>query len=595
MNQKLFDAFKNCGYCRNVTVIRMTRSFRLLLALACAAILSGSFGYAANIWDAGAGSSTLTVTTPANWDDNQVPNFTDGNQILTFGTAGVGATLNTPVNIYGLILNRSGNFQFVSNPSSNLFTISSGGILAEPGSNASAIYTLQSPVVLSADQAWTVQNKSSFTTTLSVGGISGTYNLTKNGSGILSLTGNSTSRSASASVTLEEGVLRLQAGSALNSSTSAPLLLNGGELRLATNTNTTFLGTNISVGGDASITTTRASGTTDHPLQTVGNISIGANTLTVRDAGALSTIGNAVVQTGAVTLTGNAVFNVVNTSNADAVLKLGAVGQSGGARGFSKTGNGTLELTADSSYSGNTTVSGGVLLANAAATGTTVNVQSGGTLGGNGTVGGVRLQSGGTLSPGNSPGTLTVAGDATWEGGANYNWQVAALNEDASNQTSKGINWDYFSVNGTLNLSGLNTNKLNFNLWSLSSVNPDTNGLIAGWPGNGTNTWAIAGAGSGIRLNGTLLSANTDYSSLFNINYAPTNGAGGLLPMGSSFQIITLANANTLYLFASSAAIPEPGQVAASVLLLTLAGSYWLWKRRRAASKNPPPLPGTAV
>jgi hypothetical protein len=65
--------------------------------------------------------------------------------------------------------------------------------------------------------------------------------------------------------------------------------------------------------------------------------------------------------------------------------------------------------------------------------------------------------------------------------------------------------------------------------------------------------------------------------------------------MGSSFQIITLANANTLYLFASSAAIPEPGQVAASVLLLTLAGSYWLWKRRRAASKNPPPLPGAAV
>jgi autotransporter-associated beta strand protein len=595
MNRKLFDAFKNRGYCRNVKVIRVTRSFRLLLALACAAILSGPFGYAANIWDAGGGGNR-SINNATNWQDDSLPDLSSGNSTLVFGTAGDRVTVNVPANVQSLEINRDADFRFITT-GANTLTVGAGGIIALPGSDQTVLYRLPttSLVFLSANQTWTVQNQGASLTSLEASGLSGDFNLTKNGSGTLWITGNSSRSSSSASVTLDGGLLRLDAGSALNTSASAPLFLNGGELRLATNTNTTFLGTNISVGGDASITTTRASGTTDHPLQTVGNISIGANTLTVRDADALSTTGNAVVQTGAVTLTGNAVFNVVNTSNADAVLKLGAVGQSGGARGFSKTGNGTLELTADSSYSGNTTVSGGLLLANAAATGTTVNVQSGGTLGGNGTVGGVRLQSGGTLSPGNSPGMLTVAGDATWEGGANYNWQVAALSQNASDQISKGINWDYFSVNGALNLSGLNTNKLNFNLWSLSSVNPDTNGLIAGWPGNGTNTWAIAGAGSGIRLNGTLLSAYTDYSSLFNINYAPTNGAGGLLPMGSSFQIITLANANTLYLFASSAAIPEPGQVAASVLLLTLAGSYWLWKRRRAASKNPPPLPGAAV
>jgi autotransporter-associated beta strand protein len=315
----------------------------------------------------------------------------------------------------------------------------------------------------------------------------------------------------------------------------------------------------------------------------MGNLSIGSHTLTIKDADVNSSTGNAVLQTGAVTLTGNAVFNVVNTDNAG-ILKLGAVGESGGAQGFTKTGNGTLELAAGTSHTGNTTVSGGLLLANSNATSTTVDVQSGGTLGGNGTVGGVRVSTGGTISPGNSPGNLTVAGDATWEGGANYNWQVAALNEDASNQASKGINWDYFSVNGTLDLSGLSSsNRMNFNLWSLSSLSPETNGTIPGWPTAGNNTWAFAGAAGGITWDGTSLSPYTNYSSLFNINTAATNGTAGwsgLLPMAGSFQIVTLDDANTLYLYAS-AAIPEPGQVAASALLLCFAAGYWFVKRRR--------------
>jgi len=440
---------------------------------------------------------------------------------------------------------------------------------------------------LATDQTWTVQNQGTSTTTLIVEGFGGAFNLTKNGTGILAFTVNSSRSSDANSVTLENGVLRLQTAGALNNSAHAPLFLNGGELRLANSSNTTFTGTNTTVGGDASITTTRTSDSGAHPVQTMGNLSIGSHTLTVKDANVVGSTGSAVLQTGAVTLTGNAVFNVVNTDNAG-VLKLGAVGELGGAQGFTKTGNGTLELAAGASHTGNTTVSGGLLLANSNATSTTVNVQSGGTLGGNGTVGGVRVSTGGTISPGNSPGNLTVAGDATWEGGANYNWQVAALNEDASNQASKGINWDYFGVNGTLNLSGLSSsNRMNFNLWSLSSLSPETNGAIPGWPTAGNNTWAFAGAAGGITWNGTSLLPNTNYSSLFNINTAAANGTGGwsgLLPLAGSFQIVTLADANTLYLYAS-AAIPEPGQVAASALLLCFAAGYWFLQRRRGLKK----------
>ena len=82
---------------------------------------------------------------------------------------------------------------------------------------------------------------------------------------------------------------------------------------------------------------------------------------------------------------------------------------------LTKTGPGTMELTAANLYQGGTTINGGTLLVNntsgsGAGTGG-VTVQSGGTLAGNGSIsGGVNVQSGGTLSPGNGVGALTVGG-----------------------------------------------------------------------------------------------------------------------------------------------------------------------------------------
>lgn len=534
------------------------------LAAALVLLLSLCIGRAANVWDAGGGGNR-SINNAANWDNDIVPVF-DGTQVITFGVNGTLVNLNVPVNVSGLILNRNASMTFTPLSVANFFSTGSSGILAQPTSDASVTYDFlrsgsTSPIQLVSNQVWTVQNQASSTTILRVDGIGGDYNLTKSGSGILALTSNASRSNSSFSMTLDGGVLRLHAGSALNTSASAPLFLNGGELRLFTNTNTAFNGTNITVGGDASITTSRASGSGAQPVQSIGPISIGDYTLTVRDANVVNSTGDAVLQTGAVTLTGNAVFNVVNTDNAG-VLKLGTVGQSGGAMGFTKSGNGTLELTADSSYSGNTTVTAGTLLANANATSTTVNVQSGGTLGGNGTVGGVVLETGGTLAPGNSPGMLSVSGDATWQGGASYNWQVQALNSGPS-QLSKGINWDFFSVNGTLNLSGLNTTPLNFNLFNPLNLNFQ--------PGN---SWAIAESMQGIRLNGGLLAPNTDYSSLFNINSTSV----------ATLQIVTLADYNTLYLI-SAAVIPEPSQVAASLLLVSFAAGYWILKKRREARK----------
>lgn len=119
---------------------------------------------ASNIWDAGGGGNR-SVTNPANWDDNIVPNLSDGTQTLTFGTGGAIVRLNAPANISGMVINRDSNLQFTtSNAASNFFTIGSGGILAGPSANMSATYTIQNQVNISANQTWAVQNKSSFST-----------------------------------------------------------------------------------------------------------------------------------------------------------------------------------------------------------------------------------------------------------------------------------------------------------------------------------------------------------------------------------------------------------------------------------------------
>jgi len=550
---------------------------------------SAVFAAPAPTWDAGGGSNR-SINFASNWAGDVTPNLASGTANLTFGSGGTRASLNIPINVAGIIINRPADFFFISGTGEQA-TVGSGGILASPSANDTVTYAFDDPVILSANQTWTVQNAGAFTTTLEVLGLEGNFTLTKNGTGVLAILENGTRSSSTLTTTVNQGILELSGATALNTNANATLNLNGGQLRLANDENTTFTGTNITVSTNSTITSTRILQSPDGevPVHTIGNISIGARTLTMSEGGILANTGLGIIQTGAVNLTGNAVFNVINNSNADALLKLGAVGQTGGTRTLTKTGNGTLEFTATNSFTGNTTVAAGTLLANSNSTSSAVNVQSSATIGGNGTVGALNLANGATLSPGNSPGLLTVAGNATWSGGANYNWQVASLNEDASNQISKGINWDFFSVNGTLNLAGLDSTPLNFNLWSLSSLSPETNGIVPGWAtATGNNTWAIAGATGGIRLNNSPLTANSNYTSLFNINTAATNGAGGWsgsLPGGTGFQIVTLADVNTLYLFASTP-VPEPGQIAASILLLTGIAGYVILKRRRASKRE---------
>ncbi|EPM7327992.1 S8 family serine peptidase, partial [Serratia marcescens] len=80
-----------------------------------------------------------------------------------------------------------------------------------------------------------------------------------------------------------------------------------------------------------------------------------------------------------------------------------------GHGGLTKEGMGTLVLTGNNTYSGPTLVNQGRLAVNGSVT-SAVSVQSGGIVGGSGTVGSLTARRGGTVAPGNSIGTLNVAG-----------------------------------------------------------------------------------------------------------------------------------------------------------------------------------------
>lgn len=94
-----------------------------------------------------------------------------------------------------------------------------------------------------------------------------------------------------------------------------------------------------------------------------------------------------------------------------------------------KSGAGQLILTGNNTYSGPTTVNGGLLTVNGALT-SAVTVNDNATLGGSGRIGALTANSGSRVAPGNSIGTLNVAGDVTFAPGSTYAVELSPTSSD---------------------------------------------------------------------------------------------------------------------------------------------------------------------
>ncbi|CAM3282565.1 autotransporter domain-containing protein [Pseudomonas floridensis] len=94
-----------------------------------------------------------------------------------------------------------------------------------------------------------------------------------------------------------------------------------------------------------------------------------------------------------------------------------------------KSGNGRLILEGANTYRGDTVVNGGLLSVNGSLT-SAVQVNAGGTLGGNGQIGGLTARNGGSVAPGNSIGTLRVDGDVVFEPGSTYAVELSPTASD---------------------------------------------------------------------------------------------------------------------------------------------------------------------
>ena len=94
-----------------------------------------------------------------------------------------------------------------------------------------------------------------------------------------------------------------------------------------------------------------------------------------------------------------------------------------------KSGAGRLLLTGDNTFRGPTTVNGGLLSVNGSLA-SAVTVNDSGTLGGSGRIAALTANSGGRVAPGNSIGTLNVAGDVTFAQGSTYAVELSPTNSD---------------------------------------------------------------------------------------------------------------------------------------------------------------------
>ncbi len=249
------------------------------------------------------------------------------------------------------------------------------------------------------------------------------------------------------------------------------------------------------------------------------------------------------VETSLTTLGGNVTFNVANNGNGKGILTLGQVNDFGTTANLTKTGNGTLILSADSGYGGATIVNGGTLAVNASLVGTAIAVNTSGTLGGAGSVESVQVNSGGTVAPGNPLGTLNATSLSLLSG------STLALDIDATTA-------DQVKISGAAALTGM----VNLSITLTADPNDNTTFTIV----DGSTPLGGIGAGARFSYQGTPL----NQGDVFTVN-------SGVFTQAFSISYTADANHDVVL---TAILVPEP---ATATILLAGLGCLLGTKRRK--------------
>ena len=219
-----------------------------------------------------------------------------------------------------------------------------------------------------------------------------------------------------------------------------------------------------------------------------------------------------------------------------------------GTGGLIKVGSDALTLSANDSYTGTTTVSAGTLIVNGSLASSIVNVASGGTLRGSGTLSGaVSLAAGSVLAPGMSQnlttGTLNT-GNLSFTTGSTFATRLIG---------SLPAGYDHINVTGSVNLDALSSGGATLNVTlGQNTFSPGTVFVLI----NNDGTDPVTGffqTPSGTTLhNGDLFTVGT---SNFRIYYTGGDGNDVVLVEADTPSTVYVSNSN----FGLGAA-PSPGQ-----------------------------------
>ena len=201
------------------------------------------------------------------------------------------------------------------------------------------------------------------------------------------------------------GALTLNGATLTQSSTDGPLTYEGFQFR-----------GDVTVGGVAASTISTGNGKANH---------LNANTtFTVADA------------------TGSAASDLL----VSAPLRDQSAGFGSAAGGLTKEGEGTLEISSASIYTGPTVVNNGTLVVSGSLTGSAVSVNGDAVLSGSGSItGSVTVSSGATLAPGASPGILDTG---------SLNLDVGSTLAIELNGATVDTDYDQVNVTGSITLGG---------------------------------------------------------------------------------------------------------------------------------------------